>query len=116
MEDTPKKLNCWEFKKCGFECCGKKTYEIGAVCPAAACYRMDEIHGGKNGGRCCWAIANTFCGGDMEEAMELGISIGKKMKNKCQNCDFYIRVIREEKNNFTPISVLIHKLKRNDNG
>jgi hypothetical protein len=57
----PKK-NCWEVKQCGREPGGSKTADMG-VCPAAADSSSDGVNGGKNGGRICWALAGTFCGG-----------------------------------------------------
>ncbi|GBD98556.1 hypothetical protein BMS3Abin07_00576 [bacterium BMS3Abin07] len=56
------KRNCWEFKGCGREPGGKNAEGLG-VCPAATYERLDGIHRGKNGGRVCWIIAGTMCGG-----------------------------------------------------
>ena len=59
------KKNCWEFKKCGRESDGDKINELG-VCPACAKQEADGLNGGKNAGRICWAIAGTFCGGEIQ--------------------------------------------------
>ena len=56
------KTNCWEFKVCGREPGGSKVNEFG-VCPAAIDKKVNGIHDGINGGRCCWAVAGTLCGG-----------------------------------------------------
>jgi len=61
------KKNCWEVKKCGREPSGAKVKEFG-VCPAAEQHRADGINGGVNGGRSCWAVAGTFCGGAVQGA------------------------------------------------
>lgn len=51
-----KKINCWEFKKCGRESGGAHAYDFG-VCPAATEKRLNGTHGGKNAGRACWVVA-----------------------------------------------------------
>ena len=56
------KLNCWQVKNCGREPNGLKSHELG-VCPTAEEPRLDGAHGGKNGGRACWVVAATLCGG-----------------------------------------------------
>ena len=60
-----RKLNCWEIKKCGREISGDRTDDIG-VCPAASDISSNGINSGTNGGRLCWAIAGTFCGGKVQ--------------------------------------------------
>ena len=59
------KLNCREVKKCGREPGGSKTAELG-ICPAAITINYNGIHEGKNGGRSCWVIAGTLCGGQVQ--------------------------------------------------
>ncbi len=59
------KPNCWELKKCGREQGGAKSAEMG-VCPAAVDASLSGKNGGTNGGRICWAIAGTFCGGKVQ--------------------------------------------------
>ncbi|MCP4374461.1 MAG: hypothetical protein GY797_41120 [Deltaproteobacteria bacterium] len=82
------KMNCWEFKKCGRELGGAKIEKFG-ICPAAKEVRASGIHGGKNGGRSCWVLTGTFCGGDVQG------SFASKLGN-CHNCDFYQKVEQEE--------------------
>ncbi|MEN8262181.1 MAG: two-CW domain-containing protein [Nitrospirota bacterium] len=84
-----KKLNCWEFEKCGREPGGAKVTEHG-VCPAATETAANGINEGKNGGRICWAIAGTFC----KEKVK-----GKFAKEKfsCMSCDFF-KLVDEEEN------------------
>jgi tRNA A-37 threonylcarbamoyl transferase component Bud32 len=82
------KLNCWEVMKCGREQGGKDADEYG-VCPAAADRSWDGINSGKCGGRICWAVAGTFCGGCTQ-----GSYVDKR--TSCLNCDFYQMVQDEE--------------------
>ncbi|HTY59505.1 MAG TPA: hypothetical protein VMF59_11845 [Bacteroidota bacterium] len=82
------KQNCWEFKKCGREPGGSKSAELG-VCPAATEKRVNRIHGGLNGGRSCWALTGTFCGGAVQG------TFASKLKN-CMDCEFYKLVGAEE--------------------
>ncbi len=81
-------LNCWEFKKCGRQPGGAKAGELG-VCPAAVEARVDGTNRGTNGGRSCWAIAGTLCGGKVQ-----GI-FATKLAN-CKECEFYTLVTNEE--------------------
>lgn len=86
-----KKINCWEFKRCGREPGGEKAGESG-VCPAATDIRLDGVHGGKNGGRACWIIKvnGPVCGGKTPSLL------ASKLLNKCLWCDFYKQVLTEE--------------------
>jgi len=49
----------------------------------------DGLNGGKNGGRICWTIAGTFCGGKVQ-----GTFAEKQIS--CMACDFFKRVKEEE--------------------
>jgi hypothetical protein len=82
------KLNCWEYKKCGREEGGKNVAEFG-VCPAAKAAVVHGIHGGKNGGRCCWVVAGTFCDGKVQGVY------ASKLKT-CLDCEFYRLVTEDE--------------------
>jgi len=97
------KTNCWEFKKCGREQGGKNVDTMG-TCPAVTDRRLDGTHGGKNGGRTCWMIAGTLCGGKVQG------SFGMKYKN-CEQCDFYKAVRVEEGMNYKLSVLLLEKLK-----
>ena len=87
-----KKKNCWEFKKCGREPGGAKVEEFG-VCAAAVDQRYDGRHGGENGGRKCWHVNATLCGGSKQG------TFFKKAAN-CVNCDFFKLVKDEEGDDF----------------
>ncbi len=97
------KENCWEFKKCGREINGVKTAELG-VCPAATEKRLDNLNSGKNGGRTCWAIAGTLCGGSVQGVF------ASKLAN-CLTCDFFTLVGKEEGSNSVKTSEILKKLK-----
>lgn len=82
------KLNCWEVKQCGRQMGGLKVKELG-VCPAATEKRLSGANGGKNGGRVCWALTQTLCGGQVQG------TFASKIAN-CMKCEFYQRVRTEE--------------------
>ncbi len=88
-----KKQNCWEFIKCGKEVGGDKSVESG-VCPAAKDTSADGLNGGSCGGRICWAIAGTFCGGVVQ-----GEFAQKRLS--CLSCDFFKQVEAEEGDAFS---------------
>lgn len=96
------KKNCWEVKNCGREPNGTKEKEFG-VCSAAINSRLDGIHSGKNGGRTCWVIAGTLCGGKVQ-----GIFAAKQQN--CLKCDFYRTVHQEEGSNFKLSGSLLEQL------
>jgi len=87
-----KKLNCWEYKKCGREPGGKHVALLG-VCPAARSTKANGLNGGKYAGRICWAIAGTFCGGEI-------IGTFAETLPTCLGCDFFHLVRSEEGENF----------------
>ncbi len=82
------RLNCWEFKHCGRQVGGPAVDKLG-VCPAASATQLEGINHGKAGGRACWAIAGTLCGGVVQG------SFAQKLAS-CLNCEFYRAVVREE--------------------
>ena len=82
------KKNCWEFKKCARGPGGNKLSEFG-TCPAATDISSDEINGGKGGGRVCWTVTGTLCGGEIQG------TYGQKMA-ACISCDFFQQVKEEE--------------------
>ena len=82
------KLNCWEVKKCGREPGGANVESLGK-CTASIHSSVDGINDGKNGGRNCWVLEGTLCGGKVKGtfAVELG---------NCMKCNFYKQVREEE--------------------
>jgi len=98
-----KKLNCWEFKKCGREEGGVKAHELG-VCPATIEKKLDGIHGGKNAGRACWVVAGSMCGGKLQG------TFAQKYEN-CLLCDFYQKVKEEEGTRYQLSITLLNRLR-----
>ena len=96
------KLNCWEFMKCGREPGGINSAKLG-VCPASTETRVDGMNSGKNGGRVCWAIAGTLCGGKVQGTFAAKCT-------KCLYCAFYKLVFREERPNYESIESVLKKL------
>lgn len=97
-----RKSNCWEFRKCGREPGGVHVGDLG-VCQAATEERLDGIHGGRYGGRSCWVIAGTLCGGMVQG------TFAQKYRN-CEICEFYRKVKAEEFPKFMLSVVLMKKL------
>jgi len=83
-----KKLNCWEYKKCGRQPGGHKASELG-ICPVTTLSKLDGVHGGENAGRACWAIAGSLCGGIVQG------TFAQKLNN-CWRCEFMNLVKKEE--------------------
>lgn len=81
------KKNCWEVMECGRGPDGSD----GNLCPAASAILLHGVHNGVNGGRACWVIAGTLCGGKVSG------TFAKKMEN-CLICPFYRQVRQEETN------------------
>ena len=67
--------------KCGREPGGEKVAELGN-CPAAAEGFYNGTNSGKNGGRICFAVAGSFCKGEIE-------GIFAKKYTSCKDCSFY---------------------------
>ena len=84
--------NCWEVKKCGRQPGGENVRELG-VCPAALPTEHDGLNKGQHGGRCCWAVAGTLCGGVVQG------TYANKFKN-CLACEFLQQVNEDEGRNF----------------
>ena len=97
-------MNCWDYKKCGRELNGKNVKELG-VCPACTEVRTNGINSGQNGGRSCWGIAGTLCGGEVQGTFAI------KALN-CLQCDFFKLVWREQQgNNYVDSTEIIKILK-----
>lgn len=69
-----KKINCWEFNKCGREVGGSNASILG-VCPVSTAVIADGFCGGINGGRSC-ACMSSFFHFDCN-------------KPQCEGCRFY---------------------------
>lgn len=99
-----KKLNCWEFKECGRQPGGILEKKLG-TCPVTLNEELDGIHEGTHAGRACWAVAGTFCNGEVQG------TFAQKFGN-CEDCDFYRTVKNEEFPHFTLSMVLLSKIKK----
>ena len=86
--DSLPRSDCWEFMQCGREPGGAKASDLG-VCPAATDSSLNGLNKGHNGGRICWAIAGTLCGGKIQG------QFATKFVN-CVTCAFYNKVLNEE--------------------
>ncbi|MCI5211826.1 MAG: hypothetical protein D3910_24300 [Candidatus Electrothrix sp. ATG2] len=75
-------LNCWESMDCGREPNGKNV-QLEGICPVSVEFRLNGIHNGKNGGRCCWAFSPKA--GKCDDTI---LSCLEKA-HKCSTCDFY---------------------------
>ena len=84
-------MNCWEFKQCGRD----RKNRLG-ICPAVTEKRADGVNGGRNGGRVCWAVAGTFCNGEVQG------TYAQKLVT-CTACDFRLKVQEEVAYKFAPI-------------
>ena len=101
-----KKLNCWEYKKCGREGTDDILQDV-TTCPASTEIYTNEINGGTKGGRTCWVIAGTFCRDEIqcEDARNL---------TSCTECDFYALVKKEEREKFVTGSELVEIIVYNE--
>jgi len=93
-----KKLNCWEFKKCGREPGGSNS--AGGLCPAAVAHRTDGINNGHNGGRCCWAIPESDCIGALQNTIVT-----------CLQCEVLAMVQEQESVDFVLLGGILNRIK-----
>lgn len=80
--------NCWEHKNCGRQPGGHKVNDLG-VCPVTTYDMLHGAHNGTNGGRACWVVAGSLCGGKVQG------TYAEKLSN-CWRCDFMNMVKKEE--------------------
>jgi len=97
-----KKMNCWEYKRCGRELGGVNSVKQG-VCPSAMEARLNGVHEGKSAGRACWIVPNTLCNGARQG------SFGDKY-GMCVKCGFHLHVKREEGFSYILPPMLLHRL------
>ncbi|MDA8431669.1 MAG: hypothetical protein M0Z60_01750 [Nitrospiraceae bacterium] len=93
-----KKLNCWEYNRCGREQGGARTEEFG-TCPASTEKKLHGIHGGENAGRACWVVEGTLCDGKKQGSFS-------KKYDTCMSCDFCRKVRDEEQSGWHPSATL----------
>ena len=104
MSQSTRKLNCWEYKKCGRQPQGVHVRDLG-LCPATVEAGLDDVHEGTNGGRSCWVVSGTLCKGVVQG------TFAQKYKN-CEACDFYQMVRKEEGPNFVYSVMLLKRIKK----
>ena len=97
-----KRLNCWEYKKCGYGPGIAKSNDM--TCPTVSESRLDGVHNGIQAGRACWVVAGTYCNGDVQGKFA-------QKYNTCMNCDFYQKVLDEEGHKFEITLVLMKRLR-----
>ena len=83
-----KKLNCWEYMRCGREPGGKKENALG-TCLSVTDASFSGINSGKNAGRICWAVAGTCRNGEIYGTYA-------RKRASCVSCEFYKLVQKEE--------------------
>ncbi len=91
-----KKINCWEYFKCGREPGGDKANEMG-ICPATTCIEANGFLEGKNGGRACAYVTGTFCSGIIRGTYN-------EKKDNCAKCKFYHDIKKEHGSDLSVIS------------
>ncbi len=84
--------NCWEVMKCGRQPAGDSAETLG-ICPATLTGEFDGVNKGNHGGRFCWAIAGTLCGGETQGTYSMKI-------RDCLHCEFLKQVQKDEDRHF----------------
>ena len=97
-----RRLNCWEYKKCGYGPNVKKSGHM--ICPTVSEGRLNGVHNGAQAGRACWVIAGTFCNGDVQGKFA-------QKYGTCMNCDFYQKVLEEEGHKFEITLIPMKRLR-----
>lgn len=96
-----KRLNCWEYMKCGRQPGGDKVKELG-VCPATTEKKFDHVNEGAASGRFCWSVAGTYCKGRVQGTFAMKFE-------DCANCSFFKLVNEEEGREFVMLEKNIKK-------
>ncbi len=96
MQET----NCWDFKNCERGPGGKAIVELG-ICAAATTTGQDGFNRGTNGGRVCWAVTGTLCGGEVQGTFA-------QKETSCMACDFFKLVRTEEGPHFRLLTLGHH--------
>ena len=85
------KVNCWEYKKCGYGPNGHQNSRT--ICPAALVEKYNGINNGNNAGRYCWKVTGVLCHKNDLHSLPAKLSF-------CLNCDFFRLVSKQEGDNF----------------
>lgn len=97
------KKNCWEHKNCGREPGGRNVMELG-ICPVTIKISFHGTNNGVNGGRSCWVIAGSLCGGEVQG------TYSQKLGN-CMICDFYAMVVLQEGSEYESTKKIQERMK-----
>ena len=100
-----KKLNCWEYTRCGRGPGGAKA-KVDGACPAASDPSFNGINSGKNAGRICWAVAGTCHAGKVSGTYA-------QKRASCVSCNFY-KLVQEEEGTSTDANTLLMLFSDND--
>jgi hypothetical protein len=84
----PKKINCWEYMRCGRQPGGALAGKLG-ICPATARNAFEGFNRGHNAGRACWLVAGTFCSSRIQGSFA-------EKQSSCKECAFYKKIHSEE--------------------
>lgn len=90
-----KKINCWEFMRCGREPEGSNVSRLG-ICPVTTFVRADGFCEGTNGGRACAYLSRIYdldC--NASRRLSLKDVLVDKKTHRCENCNFY-EVLKNE--------------------
>jgi len=98
------KINCWEYMRCERQPGGNRS-NLHGVCPAAIDRMSDGTNSGINAGRFCWAIAGTYCFGEVQG------SYAMKFEG-CMDCGFFWKVVEEE-DDFTVSGNCLYDSRKN---
>lgn len=79
--------NCWASRSCGREAGGSKESSL-VTCPATTKTGHERKSRGKSGGRYCWKVAGTLCGG-------VGQGTWASKMHNCRACFFFQTVQKE---------------------
>jgi len=98
-----KKLNCWEFHKCG-RIPGGANEKTLKICNAYYMKLLDGINDGLNGGRTCWACSGTLCKGYIDGVL--------CKKIDCTDCEFFELVKEEEDKNYKDTKYILDEIRK----
>jgi hypothetical protein len=97
-----KKVNCWEATNCGRQAGGSKIDDLG-ICPASEETAVNGMNNGINGGRVCWALTGTLCGGKVQY-------FETQKWSDCRRCTFFWKVHWEEGAGYSSVGDIMERL------
>jgi hypothetical protein len=82
-----RKLNCWEYTRCGKE---HGAVDPRACCPVSTYASAHGVNQGESAGRLCWSIPGSHCRG------QEGTDDPDGVPEACERCGFHALVLAEE--------------------